>query len=263
MWLFLILAILVILAMIMRSPSGYTRPLNKTVWLLWLQGWDNPPYLIDKVRQTWVRNNPGWNVQLVSKDNLSEFIDVSKVPWKASPAAQSDVIRIHLLEKYGGIWADATLACVNPIDSWLDPNFKSIWMYRGSLLFTEGKGPASWFIIARQGSYSVRRWKEKVDEYWSTREETSNYFWLDGLWWDLYRNDTEFAQEWDSFESPSVGLPDGPAMMDGKVNGISNEVQKQFLKSLPNVVKLSHRDYDEIIQETNGNLVLRKSLGQL
>ena len=258
MW-FVIITVLVILFMILRSPSGYTRQMNKTIWLLWLQGWDNPPYLIEKVKQTWIRNNPGWSVQLLSRDNLSDFIDTSKVPWKASPAAQSDVIRIHLLEKYGGVWADATLACVEPLDSWLETS--SVWMYRGSLLFADGKGPASWFIIALPGSYSLRRWKEKVDEYWQDKEETStfNYFWLDSLWWDLYRNDPKFAAEWDSFESPSRG----PDIMDGKVNGVSKEVQDKFLKNPPHVVKLSHKEYDSVDQETNGNIVLRKSLGQL
>ena len=237
--------------------------MNRTIWLLWLQGWDDTPYLIDKVRQTWVHNNPGWRVQLISRDNLADYIDVSKIPWSASQAAQSDVIRIHLLEKYGGVWADSTLVCVNPLDSWIDESFKSIWMYRGGLFFTDPIGPASWFIMAKEGSYSIRKWKEKVDEYWSTREDTSNYFWLDGLWWDLYKSDKQFAEEWDSFKSPSVNLPEGPAMMDGKYNGVSKAVQDTFLKHLPNIVKLNRRDYDETTQETNGNLVLRKSLGLL
>lgn len=263
MWWLVLIYVVLVSMIIIRTPSSYTRPMNKTVWLLWLQGWDSAPYLVDKVKQTWVRNNPDWRVQLVSRDNLTDFIDASKIPWKASAAAQSDVIRIHLLEKYGGVWADSTLACVNPLDSWLDNDFKSIWMYRGSLLFTEGTGPASWFIVARPGSYSIRKWKEKVDEYWSDREETSNYFWLDSLWWDLYKSDDKFAAEWDSVNSPSVNLKGGPAMMDGKVNGLSQKVQDEFLEHLPNIVKLSHRDYDSDTQETNGNIVLRKSMGLL
>jgi hypothetical protein len=251
-WWILIFTVIVLLLATKPIPSQYS---TKTVWLLWMQGWDNAPSLVTKVKDSWVTKNPGWNIQLVSKENLGEFMDTSKIPWEASMQAQSDVIRIHLLEKHGGVWADSTLFCTRPLDLWL-PDFDSIWMYRGSLLYTYGKGPASWFICAKKGSYSVRRWKEKVDEYWSSRKSTLNYFWLDSLWWDLYNSDRQFAEEWDSFESPSANAEGGPGMLAGKVNGVSKEVQDEFVKHKPPVIKLSLRDYDENENGTHTNFIL-------
>lgn len=247
--------IVLVLLLVFTYRSKYSTPMTKTVWMLWMQGWDSTPSLVKKVKDSWVKMNPGWTIQLVSKANLSDFIDASKIPWTASVQAQSDVIRIHLLEKYGGVWADSTLACIAPLDSWL-PEFDSIWMYRGGLVITHGKGPASWFICAKKGSYSVHRWKEEVDKYWSNRKGTHNYFWLDSLWFQLYRTDKKFAQEWDSFDSPSANADGGPGMLALKVNGVSKAVREEFLKYKPPIVKLTMRGYDEKTPDTHANYIL-------
>lgn len=35
------------------------------------------------------------------------------------PAAESDILRLYLLKKYGGVWVDATNLCRRPLDAWL------------------------------------------------------------------------------------------------------------------------------------------------
>jgi Capsular polysaccharide synthesis protein len=41
------------------------------------------------------------------------------------PEALSDCIRIELLRRYGGAWADVTTYCLKPLDDWLSGHYAS------------------------------------------------------------------------------------------------------------------------------------------
>ena len=90
--------------------------------------------------------------------------------------SRSDIIRLALLNRYGGVWADSTMLCLEPLDNWLpkDNNMQSgLWMYHGNGgRFVPGTGPASWFIISLPGGYMIQRWKAACDAYWHTRVES-------------------------------------------------------------------------------------------
>ena len=111
--------------------------------------------------------------------------------------SRSDIIRLALLNRYGGVWADSTMLCLEPLDSWLpkDNNMQSgLWMYHGNGgRFVPGTGPASWFIISLPGSqpggYMIQRWKAACDAYWHTRTETGQLsHWMDVLFTDLFNS---------------------------------------------------------------------------
>jgi hypothetical protein len=228
----------------------------KIIWLLWLQGWEDPPYIVKCVRDSWNRHNPGWDVRLISNENLNKYVNIPYIHRINSPAAKSDIIRLYLLEKYGGVWADATMLCMKSLDSWINVP-SSIWMYHGrencNLL-------ASWFIIAKQNSYMIKKWKEKCDVYWNDKSEPDNYFWMDSLWIDLYKTDYNFKSEWENV--PKICCEDnGQAhMLAGKVNSKDYDLIQIIKDTPPYTIKLSHHDFNENDKETNGNVAIKKSL---
>ncbi len=110
---------------------------EKNIFLLWLQGWDKAPWLQRQVLESWIINNPDWNVILIDQNNLVNYVndidyiyDQNKI---ISPQAKSDIIRLSLLKNHGGVWADSTLLCMQPLDHWVFDAFKNsgIWMYHG------------------------------------------------------------------------------------------------------------------------------------
>ena len=177
--------------------------LNKTIWLLWLQGWDRAPWLVRQVAASWEINNPDWTIRYLSSSNLAEYVgDTDYIIDKRkniSPQALSDIVRLSLLDRHGGVWADATLLCMQPLTPWIEDAVRpaGLWMYHGHGGGMDGRfGPASWFIASEQGSLIVSRWKRACDEYWRGRPETSDYFWLDGLFKSLFQKDREFRDTW-------------------------------------------------------------------
>lgn len=65
-------------------------------------------------------NNPDKEVILISYDNLEEYVhfpDYILEKWKKGQITNThmtDLLRLELLIKYGGMWLDATVYCSSP-----------------------------------------------------------------------------------------------------------------------------------------------------
>jgi hypothetical protein len=175
----------------------------KTIWILWLQGWQNAPWLQQQAANSWIKNNPDWTIKLIDEEqalillpDIGYMYDTSKT---ISPQAKSDIIRISLLAKYGGVWADSTMLCMQPLNNWYSNAIKpaGFWMYHGDgagLPIEEG--PASWFILAQAGNRFICEWKKQCDDYWLSRTETDDYFWLDTLFKKIIQEDIQLFILW-------------------------------------------------------------------
>ncbi|OQX73377.1 MAG: hypothetical protein B6D64_13895, partial [Bacteroidetes bacterium 4484_276] len=95
----------------------------KIIWILWLQGFEDAPDVVKRCLASWKKHNPTWKINLLDETNIKQFIDVHAIIGRnykeISKQALSDVIRINLLSKFGGVWTDATCFCCKPLDEWL------------------------------------------------------------------------------------------------------------------------------------------------
>lgn len=187
--------------------------LNKTIWLLWLQGWEDAYWLNKQVAESWQIQNPDWKIEYVTLSNLSNFVkDIDYIydPRKnISHQAKSDIIRLSLLKNHGGVWADATMLCLQSLDDWVEDAVSpsGLWMYRGPGADLDKKyGPASWFILSVKEGYMITRWKEQCDFFWNKNNLTNNYFWIDSLFRGLLENDAQFRELWS--KTPAICCED-------------------------------------------------------
>lgn len=96
---------------------------EKKLFLLWLQGWANAPDIVKVCKDSWIQNNPDYEVVLLDKANLFDYVVFPKsldferadIPMQKIAALS----RLSLLTRYGGVWADATTYCARPLDDWL------------------------------------------------------------------------------------------------------------------------------------------------
>ena len=228
---------------------------QNTVWLLWLSGWDTAPWLVQQVAESWRFHNPEWNIELVTAANLGDYV---RIPYLERPyisaQAKSDIIRLHLLSTHGGVWADATVLCMQPLDNWLYGMLKptGFWMYHGTgwpppvpITHANTIYPASWFMVSTRYSYIARTWREAADEYWEARAiGADNYFWMDGLFRQLLASDATFLQQWR--EVPFISCEDvGQAhMFMSRVHRAASWSDVRLLKHRPPfVLKLSHHKF--------------------
>jgi hypothetical protein len=230
--------------------------LEKNIFLLWLQGWDNAWWLNKRVLESWQVNNPEWTVHLIDYSNLKNYVSdidyIYDTGKTISPQAKSDIIRLSLLKNYGGIWADATMLCMQPLDHWVYDAVTpaGIWMYHGHGGGMDKEvGPASWFIVSEKNGYIISKWKEMCDDYWTNVQISLDFSWMDRLFKQSFENDQTFAYLW-------LKCPYLYCNLDGQSNTFANHnmnddtphIKQLFLEKPPYALKFM-RTWNDIFPD--------------
>ncbi len=130
------------------------------IWVCWLQGEENAPEVVKSCIRSIRENNKKHPINFISMNNISDYIEIPEIileKWKKkqiSPTHFSDYIRSALLAKFGGIWMDATLFCVQE----LPEEFFSMPFFPGT----------------KYKSIGIRRFKGGLLGFWTTYFMGSN-----------------------------------------------------------------------------------------
>jgi hypothetical protein len=185
-------------------------PLPKHIWMLWLQGWEHAPEVVKACIRTWKTHHPAWTIHALSAADIGEYLDLAALsPYfggkNVPPEAISDVLRVALLERHGGVWVDGTVYCLTALDDWLSGKMAS-----GFFAFAKprpGRMLSSWFLAARAGNYIARAWHRCILDYWAARAARDDYFWLHRLFGQCYESDSRFRSVWDATPEVSANGP--------------------------------------------------------
>lgn len=139
-------------------------PLPKRIWMLWFDGDKGMPRLVRRCYESWVECNPSWEVILLSEADLHQYVDFdySRLSYLGK-ATLSDLIRLELLAKHGGVWVDATCLCMRPLESWLPSYLQS-----GFFAFDRpgrDRPLASWFLASSPRNPLVVSWFSEMRDY--------------------------------------------------------------------------------------------------
>jgi hypothetical protein len=194
-----------------------SRDFNQTIWIFWKQGFDHAPYTVQKAVLSWRKHNPSWSIALLSDQNLAQYVHPKLIrEWEIygqTGRAFADVLRLNLLSTYGGVWADATLICMGPLDEWVwnttGVSDSGIWGYQAIHWNTKGwSNIATYFIIASSKSYSIHAWYQNVLDFMRNPGKEWQYFWLDETFNDLHQ-DPVFETQWNTIH-PKISQRIGP-----------------------------------------------------
>jgi hypothetical protein len=130
--------------------------------------WDTPdvPKFIKMCFDTWVKHNPDYTIIFLNKESVPKYlpdIDFGAMNLK-SHQQFSDMLRMHLLEKNGGIWIDAS-TIVNQSLNWVhEMQAKNDAEYVGYYQKAQTKIASSpmvenWFMASVPGSKFISDWK--------------------------------------------------------------------------------------------------------
>ena len=222
------------------------KGLNKTIWLLWLQGWDQVPWLHQQISKSWETNNPDWKVEYVSLANLPNYVTdidyIYDLTKQISPQIKSDIIRASLLKNHGGVWADSTMLCVQPLDHWIHEAVEKqgFWMYRGDGAKMDiSVGPAIWFMASYPNSIIASKLKSACDQFWQINNEPDTTGFLDARFKHCFETDDEFRQSWSKVPSLDSSA-DGQAHCFAKYNSMIEDyswLKLLLLQKPPYVLK--------------------------
>jgi hypothetical protein len=136
------------------------NPIPRRIFLYWEQGFDKAPPVVSLAVASWEKLNSGFDLVLLDQSNVQEWFDGEREVhnWsKLRTSHQSDLLRLALLARYGGYWADATLVCTLPIHMWVPEEppggFFMLHTPKGKNRFTQ-----TFFLGSAAQSYFARHW---------------------------------------------------------------------------------------------------------
>jgi mannosyltransferase OCH1-like enzyme len=90
----------------------------KIMHFVWMQGLDAMPPEYRRCFNSWAPKHPDWEIKLWSRANLP-LLRNSWILKSKNPTLQCEIIRFELVYAFGGMYFDADIECLHPIDKLL------------------------------------------------------------------------------------------------------------------------------------------------
>ncbi|NOE35823.1 hypothetical protein GS627_18960 [Ruegeria sp. HKCCD7318] len=182
----------------------------KIIWIYWNQGEEKAPEIVKHCIASWRNQNPAWEVHVLDENSVEKITVLTHNPADLPVQSYADLLRLTLLNEYGGVWADATTYCLSPLDQWLPPLaqrgfFAFTWTRNDRWFIWPGvrRSLTNWFLAAEPKGNLISRWAEASFDYWKGRTTPHNYYWPHILVDYLYLTSYSFRQAFEEF--PKIG----------------------------------------------------------
>lgn len=160
-------------------------PKNSVIWIMWWQGLDNAPKIVNACVKKLEQENPDKLIVVITKDNFLKYIKPEDLIMKRlynkeiSITHFSDILRSNLLYIYGGIWIDATVWCTKHIQqNLLKKNFYSIKTGKYTNDPSHGRW-TSFFMEGKSNSQLFDFIRKAFNIYWGKYDSSIDYILLD------------------------------------------------------------------------------------
>ena len=230
----------------------------KNIFILWFQGFDNAPQIVKKCVESWKFYNPDWNIVLLDDNNLHKYVKLERYIINIKnkhieKAHLSDIIRVILLNNYGGVWADSTTFCNKPLNDWLPKCIKN-----GFFAFSKPAHDrliSNWFLYSDKSNYIINLWRILTINYYRAHDKAHTYFIHHYLFNYLYNKNKIFREIWNRTPKLSAnGL--GPHYLQEKklLNNFTYKVKNDIDSKVTPLYKLTYR-YDFLKKYNNQALL--------
>ena len=177
---------------------------SKNVWVCWFQGMEHAPMLVKKCYQHLKDTLTDRTIILITADNINKYVKLPEYivdKWKKgqiSHTHMTDLLRLELLIKYGGMWVDATVFCTSHRAQIPDYFFDSdLFLYQTLKPGRDGQAQiiSSWLISAKTNNKILMMTRYLCYEYWKKNTEMVDYFLFhDFLTISLEQNEDEWKK---------------------------------------------------------------------
>lgn len=216
----------------------------RPVWILWLQGIEHAPELvkicIHSVQRALDKDE---HIYLLDKNNLFDYIDLPDYiiqKWKRGIIDNtkfSDLIRLRLLNSYGGLWLDATIYFTgNTLPHYIKEN--KFFMYNIWVNWRSGSEPRispSWLISSEPANKLLLILEALHHEYWKKENKVVNYYFFHLFWRIVVEC---FPDEWDQVENI---LRDPATLLEHELSCKFDDARFCYLKEISDIHKLSYK----------------------
>lgn len=147
-----------------NTPAHVIPPL---IWMYWDSGFELAPPVVKLCLQSWEALNPDFQIIALDARSVRNYSELpgSVANWQhLTPQLQSDLIRLDLLGKFGGVWVDSTLFCSRPLADWIPTHPAS-----GLLAPRPSRGSdkllSTFFLASTPRNAFITKWGRLLTDY--------------------------------------------------------------------------------------------------
>lgn len=177
------------------------------VFVYWAQGFEQAPAIVRACKAETERLHLPGDVVFLDDSNLSDWVDLPDHVYRirdASRAAFSDVLRVALLSRHGGVWMDATCMPTARMQDVMPPLIQDSGFFAFARKGVGSGMISSWFMAAKQGSYIATMHREALFLYCAMYDRVITYFFMHEIFRQLFRVDGKFNRLWLRAAEPKV-----------------------------------------------------------
>ena len=154
----------------------------KIIWSCWFQGKKNMPPLVRVCHTSRMERFKDWEHIFITAENFEKYTSLDKTvvqKWRSGiigHTAFSNLVRLDLLERYGGIWADSTILFTGD-------NFPSYITRSALFLYTswnwlsgDVRPISTWLISSCCNNPLIKIVKKLLTKYWLDKDYLQTYF---------------------------------------------------------------------------------------
>lgn len=170
--------------------SGKRREsaVSRIIWSAWLQGLDNAPEMVNVCLESHQKHLPGYEFRVLDMENYRQWVELpewveEKYARGMIPAALfSDVLRVAVLKRYGGVWMDASVLCTGFGNQQLQKQWTEVENSRFAVFRYYRKGDrypsglSNWFIAATPDNIVLTSVYDMLTAYWRDYDCTIDYY---------------------------------------------------------------------------------------
>ena len=180
-----------------REIAERALPADPRVYLFWAQGIEAAPPIVKLCHRQLMATHGVAEVVVLDREGASDLIHLSPEVLRKTEGNHtkfSDLLRLAVLARHGGIWVDATcLVRTRVLDllSTLLRNSFFAFQYERSRIST-------WFLASHPGGYIPSMWLAAQCRYWEGWDGPRDYYFPHHIFQSLYCLDRRFQGEWDA-----------------------------------------------------------------
>lgn len=170
-----------------RYSNSLLHESSNNVWVCWFQGMDYAPVLVRKCYQSLQEHLTDRQIVLITAQNMADYVQFPTFildKWEKGTITDThmtDLLRLELLIRYGGMWLDATVLCTSYSKDIPHYFFDSdLFLYQCLKPGRDGHSHliSSWLISAKTNNKILMAVLYLCYEYWKENTEQIDYFLL-------------------------------------------------------------------------------------
>lgn len=153
------------------------------VWICWFQKFENAPEIVKACINSAKKIFKDKKIILITDDNIMEFVSFpsyiieKRKKGIINDAHFSDLLRLRLLNQYGGLWLDSTVLVTSDVDEDFWKNelfcFKEISLNKKEELPIRA---SNWLIYSTTNNEILLLTEKLLYEYWKRELYAKNYY---------------------------------------------------------------------------------------